>query len=54
MKVLSPIALFVYNRLDHTQSTIDALKNNYLAKESHLYIFSDAPKDETECPEDAH
>ena len=43
---LSPIALFVYNRLEHTRQTIEALRDNYLARESELFIFSDAPKDE--------
>lgn len=42
---LSPIALFVYNRLHHTQKTIEALKKNNLAGDSILYIFSDGPKD---------
>ena len=40
----APIVLFVYNRPWHTKQTIDALKNNYLANESELYIYSDAPK----------
>ncbi|MFL5729962.1 MAG: glycosyltransferase [Cytophagaceae bacterium] len=40
----SPIALFVYNRLDHTRRTIEALKKNVLASESDLIIFSDGPK----------
>ena len=44
MKELAPIVLFVYNRLDHTIETINALKNNYLAEKSILYIYSDAPK----------
>lgn len=39
---LAPIVVFVYNRLDHTQKTIKALQNNNLAKDSHLYIYSDA------------
>jgi hypothetical protein len=42
---LAPIALFVYNRLDHAQTTIEALKQNDLAKDSELFIFSDGPKD---------
>lgn len=42
----APIALFVYNRLNHTQRTITALQQNSLAQESELYIFSDGPKDE--------
>lgn len=40
----SPIALFVYNRLVHTQKTVEALKKNSEAQSSVLYIFSDAPK----------
>ena len=42
-----PIILFVYNRVDHTQQTIEALQKNILAKESELYIYSDAPKNST-------
>jgi hypothetical protein len=45
---LAPIALFVYNRPEHTQKTIDALLKNVFAEESELYIFSDAPKRHTE------
>lgn len=40
----APIALFVYNRPAHVQQTVDALRNNFLAQESELFIFSDAPK----------
>lgn len=42
--MIAPICLFVYNRLDQTKQTIDALKINYLAEESDLIIFSDGPK----------
>ncbi len=41
---LAPIILFVYNRPMHTKHTIEALRNNTLAKDSELFIFSDAPK----------
>jgi hypothetical protein len=41
----APVALFVYNRLDHTRRTIEALQRNELASETDLFIFSDAPKD---------
>jgi len=41
---LAPIVLFVYNRPEHTRKTVEALAANPLAKESRLYIFSDAPK----------
>ncbi|OKS89485.1 glycosyltransferase family protein [Mucilaginibacter polytrichastri] len=40
----APIALFVYNRPDHTRRTISYLQKNLLADESRLYIFSDAAK----------
>jgi GT2 family glycosyltransferase len=43
---LAPIVLFVYNRPDHTCRTIAALAANMLAKESELFIFSDAPKND--------
>jgi len=44
MQHLAPIALFVYNRPEHTRRTLAYLKNNQLADESRLYIFSDAAK----------
>ena len=44
--MLAPIVLFVYNRLDHTQGVIETLSKNLLAKESELYVFSDAAKSE--------
>lgn len=46
MTNLAPIALFVYARPDETIKTIESLKNNYLAAESELYIFSDGSKGE--------
>lgn len=42
--MLSPIVLFVYNRPDHTQKTLDALAQNDLAKDSILYVFCDGAK----------
>ena len=42
----APIVLFVYNRPRHTRQTIEALQKNELAKESQIFIYSDAPKDE--------
>ncbi len=47
----APIALFVYNRPEHTKLTIDALKNNYLSQDSELFVFSDAPKSDVSCKE---
>lgn len=46
MSDLSPIILFTYNRLEHTKKTINALKKNLLAEQSHLYIYSDGYKNE--------
>lgn len=46
--ILSPIALFVYNRPWHMQQTIEALQKNKLAEASELFIFSDGPKSETD------
>src|ERR1700743_1047743 len=44
MQNLAPIALFVYNRPEHTRRTLSYLKKNLLADESRLFIFSDAAK----------
>jgi glycosyltransferase involved in cell wall biosynthesis len=44
MQNLAPIALFVYNRPEHTRRTISHLQKNQLAEETRLFIFSDGPK----------
>jgi hypothetical protein len=44
MQNLAPIALFVYNRPQHTQRTLKFLQQNELAEESRLFIFSDGAK----------
>jgi putative methyltransferase (TIGR04325 family) len=44
---LSPILLFVYNRLWHTKETVTALLKNELAAESDLIIFSDGALNST-------
>ncbi|TCD11515.1 glycosyltransferase [Pedobacter frigidisoli] len=44
MQNLAPIALFVYNRPQHTERTIKFLQQNNLAEESKLFIFSDGAK----------
>ena len=41
---LAPIAYFVYNRPLHTKKSLAFLKRNKLAKDTSIYIFSDAPK----------
>ena len=40
----APIVLFVYNRLEHTKKTVEALRSNYLSDKSNLFIYSDGPK----------
>lgn len=44
MQQLAPIALFVFNRPEHTRRTLKFLKQNLLADESRLFIFSDGAK----------
>ncbi|SHG99983.1 glycosyltransferase [Pedobacter caeni] len=54
MQSFAPIALFVYNRPQHTERTIKFLKQNQLATESRLFIFSDgfkSPEDEAKVLE---
>jgi len=40
----APIVLFVYNRPAHTRQTIAALQANHGARDSDLFIYSDAAK----------
>ncbi|CKH53353.1 glycosyltransferase [Bacillus cereus] len=42
----APVVIFVYARPDHTKKTIESLAQNYLANETNVYIYSDAPKNE--------
>jgi len=44
LKDLAPIGVSTYSRINHLKQTIEALQKNTLAKESEIYIFSDAPK----------
>ena len=46
--MLSPILLFVYNRLNHTQRCVEALLRNPLAPESTFFIYADGAKDATQ------
>lgn len=41
---LAPVALFVYNRPEHTRKTLEALANNTHAPYTDLVVFSDGPK----------
>lgn len=42
--ITAPIALFTYNRADHTQQAVESLLKNAEAKDSNLFIFSDGAK----------
>ena len=48
MQTFAPIALFVYNRPQHTARTIKFLQQNELALESRLFIFSDGAKSDVD------
>ena len=43
---LAPIVLFVYNRPDHTEKTLNALNSCALASESKLFVYCDNYKKE--------
>ncbi len=44
MQNFAPIALFVYNRPQHTERTVKFLQQNHLATESRLFVFADGAK----------
>ena len=46
----APIALFTYNRPTHLARTLEALRDNPLAHESRLHIYSDGPKTSRDEP----
>jgi hypothetical protein len=40
----APVALFIYNRPEHTLMVTEALKQNILAADTDLFVFADGPK----------
>nr|WP_068892868.1 glycosyltransferase [Pedobacter panaciterrae] len=48
MQTFAPIALFVYNRPQHTARTLKFLQQNEMASESRLFVFSDGFKSEAD------
>lgn len=40
----APVAMFVYNRPDHTRRTLDSLRKDDLASQSDLFVYADGPK----------
>lgn len=49
----APVILFAFKRPRELKATIEALQANYLAPESDLYIFADAPKRAEDWPKAA-
>lgn len=47
--VKAPVVLFAYKRTDHLHNAISSLEENASAKDHDLYIFSDAPKGDTDA-----
>ncbi len=45
----APIILFAFKRPHEVQQTLNALRANYLAAESELYVFADGPRNEAEA-----
>jgi hypothetical protein len=46
VQAMTPVALFVYNRAEHTRKTIEALVRNPEAIKTPLIVYADAPKKE--------
>jgi hypothetical protein len=44
--MLAPVIIFAYNRPNHTKQTVESLAENFLAKDTEIFIFSDAAKNE--------
>jgi len=43
LSTLAPVAVYTYTRYEHFVQTIEALKRNFLAQHSVLYVVSDGP-----------
>lgn len=48
MADLAPLVVFVYKRLDYTIQTLSAVNDNFLAKDTEIFIYSDGPKTEND------
>lgn len=46
----SPVALFVFNRIEHTRRVVEALRANPQARHTDLYVFSDGARNDDEGP----
>lgn len=50
MNDLAPVLVFVYNRPEHASRLLETLAANELATQSHVIIYSDAPRTEADAP----
>lgn len=50
MNTRTPVALFTYNRPEHTDRALDALSNSLQTEDCDFYFFSDGPKNPTNKP----
>lgn len=50
IKDCAPVALFVFNRPEHTRRTVESLLENDLSAQTPLIIFSDGPRNEKDVP----
>lgn len=48
LKTYAPLAIYVYNRKDKLERTLKSLEKNVFAENTDVYIFSDAPKKESD------
>lgn len=48
MRTLAPLVIFVYKRAEITKKMLYAINQNFLAKETEVFIFSDGPKGNTD------
>ena len=46
--ILAPIALFIYNRPEHTKKVLRSLSLNPEFKKSRLFVYCDGPKNEND------
>ena len=51
MPSLSPVALFIYKRPEHTYKTLQALSRNSLAKDTPIVVLADACKENCSAEE---
>lgn len=46
---LAPVAIYTYTRYDHLVQTLEALRANYLAKDTVIYVVSDGARNDADA-----